>query len=77
MPRPIYLIAQDIRKDWKRYHSSAAYPYLDAMRSLVHATDMYGSESAKGIILYFLSNAQSWRGEVAQRIKAELKELAK
>jgi hypothetical protein len=28
-------------------------------------------------VLYFLSNASSWRGEVAKAIKAELKAMVK
>lgn len=55
----------------------AAYPYLDAMLDLNSIKDSYGHDSAKSIVLYFLSNASSWRGDVARRIKAELKELVK
>ena len=31
----------------------------------------YGAESADDIVLRFLSNASSWRGEVARRINAD------
>ena len=37
----------------------------------------YFLDSAESIVLYFLSNAQTWRGEVARRIKKELKEMLK
>ncbi len=69
--RPIYEIAAEIRKEWKNVNY-AAKPYLDAMRDLDKITDNYIS-----VVLYFLSNATGWRGEVAKRIKAELKALAK
>jgi hypothetical protein len=32
-----------------------------------------GFDSARSVVLYFLSNASSWRGDVAKRVKAELK----
>lgn len=72
--RPIYEIAQDIRKDWKQVNY-AAKPYLEAMESLDKITDVYGSDPAKSIIAYFLSNARSWSGPKAKEIKAELKKL--
>lgn len=74
--RPIYDIADDIRANWPKVYFGAV-PYLDAMRSLNHVTDTYGADSAKSIVLYFLSNATTWRGERAREIKAELKALIK
>ncbi len=47
-------------------------PYLQAMYSLEKMNDMYGAEQADGIVLRFLSNASSWKGDDAKRIKAEL-----
>lgn len=76
MARPIYAIAREIRKDWTK-PSCYALPYLDAMSSLDSIDDSYGWDSAKSIVLYFLSNASSWRGETAKRIKAELKSMCK
>lgn len=76
MTRPIYEIAKEIRKDWKNIYFGAV-PYVDAMQELNQITDKYYLDSAKSIILYFLANASSWRGETAKRIKAELKAMAK
>jgi hypothetical protein len=76
MARPLYEIARDIRKDWKNVNY-AAKPYLDAMSSLDSVNDTYIMDSAKSIVLYFLCNANSWRGEVAKAIKAELKAMVK
>lgn len=73
--RQIYEIANDIRAHWANVNY-AAKPYLDAMHSLGGIGDAYGADSAHSIILYFLSNAGSWRGEHARRIKAELKAIA-
>jgi len=76
MARPIYEIANEIYADWKKPYFGAV-PYLEAMRELNHITDTYGYDDAKSVILYFLANASSWRGETAKRIKAELKAMAK
>jgi hypothetical protein len=74
--RPIYEISREIRKDWKAVYFGAK-PYLDVMSGLDKVTDNYGMDSAKMIINYFLSNASTWRGEVAKRIKTELKAMVK
>jgi hypothetical protein len=74
--RPIYVIAAEIRRDWKKINY-AAKPYLEAMACLNNINSTYVAEDAKSIILYFLSNASTWRGDTAKRIKAELKEMAK
>jgi hypothetical protein len=46
------------------------------MHSLDTIGDKYGQDDAKGIIVYFLSNATTWRGDKARAIKAELKTIA-
>ena len=76
MARPIYQIATEIRKDWKPVYFGAA-PYLDAMCSLREITDEYGHDSARSIVLYFLSNAATWRGPIARELKKELNDLVK
>jgi len=73
--RPLYEIAREIRKCWKPVWFGAV-PYLQAMASLDSITDAYGLDSGKSIVLYFLANASTWRGEDARRIKAELKAMA-
>mgnify|MGYP001245837853 CR=1 FL=1 len=76
MSRPIHAIASEISSLWKPVNY-AAKPYLEAMHDLSLITDKYCLDSAKSIILYFLSNASTWRGEDAKRIKLELKALLK
>ena len=76
MARPLYEIAREIRKAWTKV-SPYAEPYLEAMESLNSINDNYYLDSGKSIVLYFLSNASTWRGEDARRIKAELKEMLK
>lgn len=74
--RLIYQIATEIRADWKKPYFGAV-PYLDAMLSLETVHDNFYNDSAKSVVLYFLSNASTWRGETAKRVKAELKAMVK
>jgi hypothetical protein len=74
--RSLSIIASEIRRDWGSKVNYAAKPYLSAMAGLDSIDDNYGYDSAKSVVLYFLSNASSWRGENAKRIKAELKAMA-
>ncbi len=61
-----------IAADWSGM-AMTARPYFQAMGRMQNLSDTYGTESGKSIVLYFLSNAQSWRGEVARNVKGELK----
>lgn len=74
--RTLGMIANEIRKDWNPVWFGAK-PYLNAMATLESINDNYGMDSGKSIVLYFLSNATTWKGETARRIKKELKALAK
>lgn len=76
MTRPIKEIAAEIKKDWKKPYFGAV-PYLDAMFSLNKISDNYFYDSGVSVVLYFLANANTWRGETARRIKAELNQMAK
>jgi hypothetical protein len=73
--RPICQIAAEIRADWGAKVNFAAKPYLSAMLNLRNITDPYGAENAKTVVLYFLSNAGTYRGEKAKALKAELKKM--
>lgn len=72
--RPLSEIAAEIRENWKKV-SPFAEPYLKAMSTLQSIQDYYGLDSGEEIVLRFLSNSTGWRGEVARRIKAELKTM--
>ena len=74
--RSLYTIAREIRQDWQPVNY-AAKPYLAAMLELDQITEAYGLDTGKSVVAYFLSNATTWRGDVARRIKAELKAIAK
>lgn len=80
MTRPIYQIAEEIFADCRKQGKPinyAAKPYLEAMLDLNSINDKYIHDSGKSIVLYFLSNASTYRGETAKRVKAELKEMVK
>jgi len=72
--RQINEIAAEIKSDWKKVNFGAV-PYLDAMQSINSINEYYGLEDARSVVAYFLSNATTWRGETARRIKKELKDM--
>lgn len=69
-------IAREIRKDWSKVYFGAV-PYLDAMSTLESINDNYYMDSGKSVVMYFLANAGTWRGEVAREIKKELNKMLK
>ena len=74
--RSLSVIAREIRATWAKPYFGAV-PYLQAMASLESIRDAYGADDARGIVLYFLANATTWRGPDARRIKAELNAMLK
>jgi hypothetical protein len=72
--RALHEIANEIWDTWDGVNY-AAKPYLYAMGDCNSINDMYGMDSAKSVVLYFLANVGTWRGPDAKRIKAELKEM--
>lgn len=74
--RPIYEIADEIRTEWKNPYFGAK-PYIDAMLALGSVSDKYYFDSARSVLLGFLANAGSWRGDAAKRVKAEIKAMTK
>lgn len=71
--RPLSVIAAEVLRLWTSPANYAAKPYLRAMLSLRTVSDNYGADSGEFIVLYALSNMQTWRGDDARRIKKELK----
>lgn len=76
MARKIQEIASEILRDWKKPYFGAI-PYIEAMLQLNTIHDDYYLDTAESVVIYFLANAQTWRGETARRIKAELREMLK
>jgi len=74
--RPLHEIAADARRNWAKPYFGAV-PYLEAMAELGDIRGRYYLDSAASVVRYFLSNASTWRGDDAKRIKAELKAMLK
>ena len=74
MPRPIKDIAFEIKREWKNV-SPYAKPYLDAMTTLNSIEDNYYLDTAEEVVIRFLCNAGSFKGEAARRLKKELRSL--
>lgn len=76
MNRSISSIAYDIKRVWAKPYFGAK-PYLDAMTQLNSINDKYFHDDAKSVIMYFLANASTFRGNDAKVLKAELKAMLK
>jgi hypothetical protein len=72
--RSLSTIAYEIARHWPKVNY-AAVPYLAAMKELDSVRDNYYYDSGSRVVAGFLSNASTWRGEHAKRIKAELKAM--
>ena len=70
--RPLDVIAREIKADWTKPYFGAV-PYLDAMSQLSDISQPYYYDSGASVVMYFLANASTWRGETARKIKTELK----
>lgn len=73
-------IARMIQDDWSlrgKGVNFAAKPYLYAMLFLSTVDEDYGLDSGRSIVIYFLSNASSYRGDLARAVKVELKKRLK
>jgi hypothetical protein len=74
--RSIGAIAGDISRDWintPKGINFAAKPYLMAMLYLKDKGSVYGAEDAESVVVYFLSNASTYRTPKAAGFKKELK----
>ena len=72
--RQLNIIAREIWENWEKPYFGAV-PYLKAMSTLTDINQQYGYDSAESVVRYFLSNATTWRGDTARRVKAELKDM--
>ena len=74
--RRLDVIASEIKANWKNVYFGAV-PYLKAMQEMGDIKNNYYLDSGSSVVLYFLSNATNWRGDVARRIKKELNDQLK
>jgi hypothetical protein len=69
-------IAYAIAKDWQNV-SPYALDHLNAMKNISDINGQYFADSAKSVVMYFLANASTYRGENARAYKALLKDMVK
>ena len=78
MTRPLYEIAEEITADYASKGKPvyfAAAPYVEALSTMTTIEDSFYDQSGRTIVAYLISNLSYWRGDVAKRVKAELKAL--
>ena len=73
--RPLHTIAGEALADTTLKGNARRYarPYLRALTTLSTSADRYGADDGRTIIAYALANLQTWRGDSARRVKAELR----
>lgn len=72
--RYLFEIAEDIYQNWPNI-SEGAWPYLHAMKHLCTINNYFFQDSARSVVLYFLANSATFKGEKAKQIKNELKQI--
>ena len=74
--RSLETIANEIQKDWKTMPEYAR-AHFRAFQFATDMSEMYGLDSVKWEVAYFLGSAQTWKGDTARRIKKELNAMLK
>ena len=75
-PRTFAAVGREIREKWVKMYYGAR-PYVDALCQIDSSDPgaTYITETARSVVLGFLSNCSQFRGEDARRLKAELKSM--
>lgn len=74
--RPLREIAAEIEADWKVINNAGAKDALQYMKNMGFVTEPAGADpNGYSVIGTFLTHAVGWQGDVARRIKKELKEM--
>lgn len=76
--RSLREISFEIKSNWTAINNLAARKALEDMSQIEDVSKPYGTDSnGYGVIGGFLTHASGWRGEVAKRIKEELRAMYK
>lgn len=74
--RTLREIAKEIRVDWHVVNNAGAREALECMEKMGKITDRFATDPhGYSVVGAFLGNAIGWRGEVARRIKKELRTM--
>lgn len=67
-------IANEVRIDWRVINNAAARDALECMATMGQITEFFGTDpNGYAVVGTFLAHSQGWHGEVARRIKKELR----
>ncbi|MCX8008167.1 MAG: hypothetical protein N3A54_00520 [Patescibacteria group bacterium] len=72
--RPLSTIAEEIERKWKNAPKNVK-EYINIMKKMNKITESYYEETGISIVEKFLSEANQWTGEDANKIKKELKTM--
>ncbi|MGA9794958.1 MAG: hypothetical protein WBQ17_05410 [Rhizomicrobium sp.] len=70
------MIAAEIRADWKNM-DGAAEAYLQNFENCTHLSTRSVMGTAFDAVIGFSHSCQTWKGETARRVKAELRAMLK
>lgn len=74
--RTLREITLEIASDWNVINNAGARDALECMKQMRKVTEPYAADpNGYSVIGIFLTNSVGWRGEVARRIKKELREM--
>lgn len=74
--RPLFEIAKEIEAVWLVIKNGGAREALECMKDMGMITEPSGADpNGYAIVGTFLTNAIGWRGDVARRVKKELREM--
>lgn len=74
--RPLYEIAAEIEADWTVINNNGAREALSCMKTMAATTDPFVADpTGHAVVGSFLANAIGWKGDVARRIKKELRAM--
>jgi hypothetical protein len=74
--RTLREIAREIEADWPIIHNQAARHALDYMKKMESIEAPFAADpNGYGVVGSFLTHAVGWKGEVARRVKKELRRM--
>jgi hypothetical protein len=69
-------IAREIAADWHTIYNGGARDALASMHTMGAVTEPFGAgPNGYSIVGTFLAHSVGWRGQVARRVKTELREM--
>jgi hypothetical protein len=74
--RTLSEIAAEIQTDWQIINNGGARDTLECMKHMGQISERFGADpNGYSVVGSFLGSSIGWRGSVARRIKAELRQM--